>query len=238
MVGKFLNFILFAGLIFSHFSNAEEQGRQYPSLRVSDPWSFEVLYKEITKVYGLQNVSQKQLTRNQGLFEFLYVPPFNLLSLAYFKLVGRDSDEISNKAVKLCSGQNGIEGKISCLSYTISDYVDGLPRHRNGVTFDYRTFCAIAANLFFKAFNSLEIRGARAGFIEGSWMFPRSLHVVSSVFISSSEGLVYSYVMDVGNLPGVLFPLSVPAIRWHTVDGKKDSKTIKTEFSDAKLFQL
>lgn len=233
---EFLNLILLIVVSFYSFARAEEPDSvRYPALRVSAPWSFEIIYEEVAKVYGLQGISERQLTRNQGLFEFLYVPPFNLLSLAYFKLMGRDSEQVADKLVSMCSGENRIEAKISCLSTGISEYVDTLPRYRNGVTFDYRTFCAIAANLFFKTFNSLGIKGARAGFVEGSWMFPRSFHVVSSIFITSSEGLVYSYAMDVGNLPGILFPLSVPAIRWHT-DGGKKSKTLKTEFPGIKFF--
>lgn len=197
----------------------------------SDPWSFEAVYQEVIKQYGDQGVSSRQLARNQGLLEFLYLPPFNILSLAYFKAIGRDSDSIAIEATKLCRTEKNMERKISCLTHRISAYVESIPKHSNGITLDYRTYCAIAANLFFKSFNSLNIRGARAGFVESSWMLPKALHVVSSVFITNSEGVVFSYVIDVGSMPDILFPLSESAIRWH----KNAVNDSQNKFPDLKL---
>lgn len=228
---RFLILILLSTFIFSNLSHASEPSVKYPALYVSAPWSFEAVYQEVIKQYGDQGVTSKQLTRNQGLLEFLYVPPFNILSLMYFKTIGRDSDLIASEITKKCRSEITIESKISCLTQKISFYAKSLPRHSNGVTLDYRTFCAIAANLFFKSFNSLNIRGARAGFMESSWMLPRALHVVSSVFITNSEGVVYSYVIDVGSLPDILFPLSEPTIRWH----QSRTDISKNKFPDLKL---
>ncbi|MBK9321809.1 MAG: hypothetical protein IPM97_02435 [Bdellovibrionaceae bacterium] len=60
-------------------------------------------------------------------------------------------------------------------------------------------------------------------------MLPRSLHVVNAIFLTAPSGAVYSYAMDVGNLPGILFPLSNAAIRWHSQNIDK-SRTIISEF--------
>ncbi len=228
---RFLAFLLLMILSFSQPSHATDQGAKYPTLYVSDPWSFEAVYQEIIKQYGDQGFSSRQLTRNQGLLEFLYLPPFNILSLAYFKAIGRDSDSIAIEATKLCRTEKNMERKISCLTHRISAYAESIPKHSNGITLDYRTFCAIAANLFFKSFNSLNIRGARAGFVESSWMLPKALHVVSSVFITNSEGVVFSYVIDVGSMPDILFPLSESAIRWH----KNAVNDSQNKFPDLKL---
>lgn len=235
MNNKFLFILVLAFFSQIRVVFASDKTTMYPSLQISNPWSFEAMYAEIVKKYGEQDISKKQTIKNQGLFEFLYIPPFNLLSLVYFKAAGRDSDGISAKAVSVCSYQRTIEGKISCLSLYISSYVKDLPQYQNGVTLDYRTFCALAANLFFKAFNSLNVKGSRAGFVEASWRFPHGLHVVNSVFITSTSGVVFSYVMDVGSLPGILFPLSEPTIKWHT-DSENNSKTIKFKFPDIQLF--
>lgn len=229
---RFLILIFLSTFIFPNLSQASEPSVKYPALYVSDPWSFEAISQEVNKQYGDQGVTSKQITRNQGLLEFLYVPPFNILSLVYFKTIGRDSDSVSSEITKICRLEITIENKISCIAQRIASYARSLPKYSsNGITLDYRTFCAIAANLFFKSFNSLNIKGARAGFMESSWMLPRALHVVSSVFITNSEGIVYSYVIDVGNLPDILFPLSDPAIRWH----KNRTDSSKNKFPDLKL---
>lgn len=201
----------------------------FPKLRVADPWSFQAINHEVERVYGSQGFSKREVTRNDGLLTALYIPPFNLLSYAYFKIIGRDSDEVSSKILTLCRSKTTIENKISCISAEVSRYAQSLPKFANGIAFDFRTFCAVAANLFAKIFNRLEIRGARADFIDGSWMLPRSLHVVNAIFLTAPSGAVYSYAMDVGNLPGILFPLSDAAIRWHSQNIDK-SRTIISEF--------
>ena len=152
---RFLAFLLLMILSFSQPSHATDQGAKYPTLYVSDPWSFEAVYQESVKKYGDRGFSSRQLARNQGLLEFLYFPPFNILSLIYFKTIGRDSDSIALEATKLCKTEENMERKISCLTHHISAYAKSLPHHSGGITYDYRTFCAIAANLFFKSFNSL-----------------------------------------------------------------------------------
>lgn len=201
----------------------------FPKLRVADSWSFEAINHEVERVYGPQGFSEGEVTRNDGLLTALYVPPFNLLSYAYFKIIGRDSDEVSSKILTLCRSKISMENKISCISTEVSRYAQSLPKFANGIAFDFRTFCAIAANLFVKIFNLLEIRGARADFIDGSWMLPRSLHVVNAIFLTAPSGTVYSYAMDVGNLPGILFPLSDASIKWHSQNIDR-SKTVISNF--------
>jgi hypothetical protein len=191
------------------------------NLEVSNPWSFNNYYQETTKRYGPLGMSPKELTRNEGLLNSLYVPPFNLLSLMYFKTVGRDSDNVAQQILESCKGKLKTELIISCISNGVSIYVKNQPRRTNGITYDGRTFCAIAANLFAKIFNALNIRGARADFLDASWKLPRSLHVVNTLFLTSPTGEVFGYVIDVGNLPFILFPISDPAVRFHTRGGNE-----------------
>ncbi|MBN8539618.1 MAG: hypothetical protein J0L82_04455 [Deltaproteobacteria bacterium] len=197
----------------------------YPSLKIAETWSFQALSREWERVHGYHGISDREVERNDGILTVLYVPPFNLLSLAYLKIAGRDSDEVAHRILSACRDAPAMADKISCISYEVSKYSMNIPATRTGITFDFRTFCAVAANLFVKIFNGLNIRGARADFLESSWKLPRSLHVVNSIFLTTPSGIVYSYAIDVGSLPGILFPLSESAVRWHSLT------TEKSEFS-------
>ncbi len=199
------------------FTEAEESQRPYyPKLKIAEPWSFQAISREAERVHGYHGISENEVERNDGLLTIFYVPPFNLLSLAYLKVAGRDSDDVARKILDQCQQYPVMADKISCISYEVSKYSMAIPANKKGITFDFRTFCAVAANLFVSIFNGLNIEGARADFLESSWKLPSSLHVVNSIFLTTPSGIVYGYAMDVGSLPGILFPLSESAVHWHT----------------------
>lgn len=204
------------------------------NLKVSDPWSFRAFYHELRLVKASGELPLEKVERNDGLFGALYVPPLNILSWIYFKTIGRDSDDVAKAVLSKCPSAAGLDKQIFCMSNNVAAYVEKLPSEKSGVMFDWRTYCAVAANVFANSFNRLKIPRSHADFVDGSWRFPSALHVVNVVYLTTPDGRVFSYVVDNGNLPGVLFPLSEAAIRFHTGDPRgvktKDPRFPKIDF--------
>ncbi|MES2962435.1 MAG: hypothetical protein V4760_01000, partial [Bdellovibrionota bacterium] len=159
-----------------------------------------------------------------GISSVIYAAPVtNLLVLSYFKIVGRDRDRVANGFTAKCKAEKTVELKIFCLTKSIHAYVNALPKYENGVTFDARTFCAVAANLFEGSFNGLKIPRARAGYLPASISLP-TLHVVNTVSLTAIDGRVFGYAVDAGLLPEIFFPTSAHALEHHdpNQDGEID----------------
>lgn len=180
------------------------------SLSVDGNWSIENYRHAIYGAYD-DGLSVKAAKRAHTLVSVGYLPPFNLISLIYFKVLGRDSGQDGAKILAACKKPGWlVEAQISCISLKISYYVTTLPSYSNGILFDGRTFCAVAANLFVNVFNGLEIPRSAAGYLDAS-ISPPALHVVNSFTLTSSDGVTYGYVTDVGSRPGVVYASSIAA---------------------------
>jgi hypothetical protein len=181
-------------------------------LRVTDPWSVQAFSHE---AFFDERASDQALRVTHAVTTMLYIPPLNILSLTYFKVLGRIDSGVPETILRECGTERSLDAKIVCLSRKTADYAQSIPQYDSGFTRDGRTFCAVAANLFARLYNSLNIPRSRADFLDAS-LLPPALHVANVIFLTSPSGVVFSYVIDAGNLPGVLFPLSQLAINFHT----------------------
>ncbi len=78
---------------------------------------------------------------------------------------------------------------------------------------DGYSFCRTHATLFRAAFEFLAIPRSKVIDIDGST--ENAPHVVSKFLVTSQSGMVFSYVIDVGNYPSTIFPSNEASINWH-----------------------
>ncbi|MEK7355681.1 MAG: hypothetical protein AAB250_04490, partial [Bdellovibrionota bacterium] len=159
---------------------------------------------------------------------FLYAAPVsNAAILAYFKAAGRDRDRVVASLIKTCGADAPtMERRIYCLTTRIHDYVVVLPS-MNGITYDARTKCTIAANLFVLAFNGMKIPRAIAGYRAASVKLP-ALHVVNQIVLTATDGRQFGYIVDVGIAPDIFFPTSMHSLAHH--DPNDDGEIDVTDF--------
>jgi len=178
---------------------------------VSNLWSIENYKAELGTTIQDSNTNKIQ----EAALTVLYLPPVNIISYLYFRTLGRDSDNIAEAVVRTCTAAPlALEELLTCLSQKISRYVNSLPSTLHGVTYDARTFCAVAAHLFEKSFNLLRIPRSAVGYMDATTNFP-SLHVINSFTLTDNEGRTYGYAIDVGVKPLTIFPTSISSQRYH-----------------------
>jgi hypothetical protein len=176
----------------------------FGALKIGDPWYAEKYYKSHT------NISMAVETVAAG----FYLPPINFFTLTYLKIAGRDRENVEVAIQRVCKNYGDTADKILCIIQYVSQYTHSLQYFGKGITYDGRTICATAANLFKTIYNSMEIPGSYADFHDWTEEVSRP-HVVNTIFFTSTDGQIFSYVTDVRTFSGVLFPLSDAAIKFH-----------------------
>jgi hypothetical protein len=94
------------------------------------------------------------------------------------------------------------------------------------------TFCRAHATAFRASFESLEIPRSFVKDMEGSTT--EGGHVVSSFILTSTNGQIFSYVIDAGNLPSKVFPNTDATAEWH----KKNKGNPKFSFTEQPQYQF
>lgn len=196
------------------------------SLGVSYPWTVNN-YKSVLNEIPLEKPESEA---NFNLLDIAYIFPFNVFSSAYMKVFGRDSDHLAELVFEYCKQKEkelssifSVEQNIACLSTSIKFLTYKKKWYGPGVSKDFRTYCALTANAFYRAFKLLNIPKSGVGFTDGT-NSSRGLHVVNTISFTSPEGEVFGYVIDVSTRPSNLFPSSQAAIRYHDRDGDNKSE--------------
>lgn len=104
--------------------------------------------------------------------------------------------------------------RIGCLSFEINHYLENYDFSGN------QSFCKAHAEAFDKIFAKLNLPNTFSQHIGASGgQLSTEAHVNNVILITNETGLVFSYVIDNGNFPGIVFPLNENAIRFHDRSG-------------------
>jgi len=170
-------------------------------IRVGDPWTPENRKRE----YGFKSLPPARSN--------LYDLPNPLVPL-----VNALTDPVDHAFVRKITADCAARfprpwDRIGCVSNKIN-------LHFLGAIFTgWRSPCRTIAQTFDAAFDKLDLPNTWAMHIGADGSDPNEGHVANEILITSSTGQVFSYVIDSGWFPGVVFPLNSNALRFHDRDG-------------------
>jgi hypothetical protein len=182
------------------------------SFTIGGPWGPE----RIAEVY-----QTKQNTVLTEFYEILESTPINaptsLLGSKFFSVNGKDLDDIATSCLREVDNWE----RISCASHKLHDFIN-----KN----IYETDCKTFAFSFKDLGPKLKIPGLVVDTeqLEGKYLGDgtRNSHIFNKIIVPSPDGQVFSYILDVGLKPGVLFPKTKQTAERHRV--KRDSSSLPT----------
>ncbi|HVC09991.1 MAG TPA: hypothetical protein VNH15_08655 [Elusimicrobiota bacterium] len=170
-------------------------------MRVGDPWTPQNRMKE----YGFKSLPPAR----SDLYDL--PDPLVPLLLSIF-------DPVDQPLVRKIAGDCKAKfsrpwDRIACVSNEVN-------LHFLGATFTgLRSPCRTIAETFDAAFGALNLPNTWAMHVGADGSGPDEGHVANEILITANTGQVFSYVIDSGWFPGVIFPLNSNALRFHDRDG-------------------
>lgn len=203
MINTTLYFALgiFVSLFLTHTVFAQE-------FSVGAPWDENV-------IKTLYNVNEHKVVTEA--VEVLQSTPFNILTTVRGIFLFPIDEEPLNQIAKKCSAEKNDWNKISCASMRLNAFINE-KTSIGKLDADCKTF----AYSFKKLANKLKIPGlfVQTEQFKGSFVKDGSFapHVFNKLIFPSSDGQVYSYILDVGWAPNILFPKTELTVRRHSVN--------------------
>jgi hypothetical protein len=184
-------------------SRTTESAAQPTEVRLSDPWTDETRQR----VYQLSGPPSPVL---KAIGDVLYESPVPD-DPVFSPMMDPFPDDQAQQIADACRASFvQLWDKIGCVSRAVHSHFVG---HKfTGST----SFCRSHAMAFEKSFNALGIEHTWAAKREAEGAKVKEAHVVNDITVTSANGTVYSYVIDSGWYPGVLFPLNDAAVAFHS----------------------
>lgn len=105
--------------------------------------------------------------------------------------------------------------RIGCVSHEVHKFFKARKLFEDGGRRGIRSFCRSHAQAFNASFKALGIKQSWAMTIDASGGGSGENHVVNLIILPTNVG-TFSYAIDSGNYPGILFPENLAAIRLHS----------------------